>query len=70
MVICLGYARVSSHIQEIQPQIDAPEASRVHRLFQEQISARGREHPETKATLTVARDYRSLGARVPSWYTR
>ena len=64
MEIRLAHARVSSRTQEIQSQIDALEASGVHRLFQEQISTRVRERPEMKAALAAAREYRSLGARV------
>ncbi|WP_442809941.1 recombinase family protein [Streptomyces sp. W16] len=44
--------------------IRALEASGVHRLFQEQISTRGRERPEMQAALAAACEYRSLGARV------
>jgi DNA invertase Pin-like site-specific DNA recombinase len=58
------YARVSSRTQEIQSQLDALEASQVHRLFQECISTRVRERPEMKAALAAAREYRSLGAKV------
>ncbi|WP_242433828.1 recombinase family protein [Streptomyces sp. CB01580] len=64
MEIRLGYARVSSRTQEIQSQVDALEASGVHRLFQECISTRIRERPEMKAALAAAREYRSLGAKV------
>ncbi|MFF3690967.1 recombinase family protein [Streptomyces sp. NPDC002187] len=64
MEIRLGYARVSTRTQEIQSQVDALEASQVHRLFQEQISTRVRERPEMKAALAAAREYRSLGAKV------
>ncbi|MEU5426236.1 recombinase family protein [Streptomyces olivoreticuli] len=60
----LAYARVSTRTQEIQSQVDALEASGVHRLFQEQISTRVRERPEMKAALATAREYRSLGAKV------
>ncbi|MCX4799760.1 MULTISPECIES: recombinase family protein [unclassified Streptomyces] len=57
-------ARISTRTQEIQSQVDALEASGVHRLFQEQISTRVRERPEMKAALAAAREYRSLGAKV------
>lgn len=45
-------------------QVDALEASGVHRLFQECISNRVRERPDMKAALAASRDYRSLGAKV------
>jgi len=64
MEIRLGYARVSTRTQEIQSQVDALEASGVHRLFHERISTRVRERPEMKAALAAAREYRSLGAKV------
>ncbi|MCX4704386.1 recombinase family protein [Streptomyces sp. NBC_01373] len=64
MEIRIGYARVSTRGQEIQSQIDALEASGVHRLFQEHISTRVKERPEMKAALAAAREYRSLGAKV------
>ncbi|WP_308378084.1 recombinase family protein [Streptomyces sp. ISL-98] len=64
MEVRLGYARVSTRTQEIQSQIDALEASGVHRLFHERISTRVRERPEMKAALAAAREYRSLGAKV------
>jgi DNA invertase Pin-like site-specific DNA recombinase len=64
MEVRLAYARVSSRTQEIQSQVEALEASGVHRLFQEQISTRVRERPEMKAALAAAREYRSLGAKV------
>jgi DNA invertase Pin-like site-specific DNA recombinase len=64
MEVRLAYARVSTRTQEIQSQVDALEASGVHRLFQEQISTRVRERPEMKAALAAAREYRSLGAKV------
>ncbi|MFF1916767.1 recombinase family protein [Streptomyces sp. NPDC058239] len=44
--------------------VDALEASGAHRLFQEQISTRVRKHPEMKAALAAAREYRSLGTKV------
>lgn len=62
--IRIGYARVSTRGQEIQSQVDALQASGVHRLFQEHISTRVRERPEMKAALATAREYRSLGAKV------
>lgn len=62
--IRIGYARVSTQGQEIQSQVDALQASGVHRLFQEHISTRVRERPEMKAALATAREYRSLGANV------
>lgn len=64
MEVRIGYARVSTRGQEIQSQIDALEASGVHRLFQEHISTRVKERPEMKAALAAAREYRSLGAKV------
>ncbi|MEU9056701.1 recombinase family protein [Streptomyces sp. NPDC048384] len=64
MEVRLGYARVSTRTQEIQSQVDALEASGLHRLFQERISTRVRERPEMKTALAAAREYRSLGAKV------
>ncbi len=64
MEVRLGYARVSARTQEIQFQVDALEASGVHRLFHERISTRVRERPEMKAALAAAREYRPLGAKV------
>ncbi|MFE5827741.1 recombinase family protein [Streptomyces erythrochromogenes] len=64
MEVRLGYARVSTRTQEIQSQVDALEASGLHRLFQEHNSTRVRERPEMKAALAAAREYHSLGAKV------
>lgn len=45
MEVRLAYARISTRTQEIQSQVDALEASGVHRLFQEQISTRSGNAP-------------------------
>jgi DNA invertase Pin-like site-specific DNA recombinase len=55
----LGYARVSTHAQEIQSQVDAREARGMHRLRHDRISTRVREHPQRKA----APEYRSHAAK-------
>ncbi len=52
----IGYARVSTGDQDLQPQLDALEAAGVDRVFSEHASSTSRQRPELAAALDYMRE--------------
>ena len=53
----IGYARVSTHDQNLDSQLDALQKADCEQIFQEKITGKTKDRPELISCLKFSRDY-------------